>query len=122
MPASRSNSYDPRRSIASRDGTANFAKPLLFWAMRMRGLEPPRGFPHTDLNRARLPIPPHPRGGGIVASLGGSEPLLDGGDVPRDVALALVEAPLPVLEILQALFELVLAQVEVSLGARIAHA
>jgi hypothetical protein len=31
-------------------------------AMRMRGLEPPRGLPHTDLNRARLPIPPHPRG------------------------------------------------------------
>src|ERR1043166_7418666 len=30
--------------------------------MRMRGLEPPRGCPHTDLNRARLPIPPHPRG------------------------------------------------------------
>jgi len=30
--------------------------------MRMRGLEPPRGYPHTDLNRARLPIPPHPRG------------------------------------------------------------
>ena len=29
--------------------------------MRMRGIEPPRGFPHTDLNRARLPIPPHPR-------------------------------------------------------------
>ena len=27
----------------------------------MRGLEPPRGCPHTDLNRARLPIPPHPR-------------------------------------------------------------
>jgi hypothetical protein len=34
-------------------------------AMRMRGLEPPRGFPHTDLNRARLPIPPHPRGGEV---------------------------------------------------------
>jgi hypothetical protein len=33
----------------------------LVMAMRMRGLEPPRGFPHTDLNRARLPIPPHPR-------------------------------------------------------------
>ena len=32
--------------------------------MRMRGLEPPRGFPHTDLNRARLPIPPHPPGRG----------------------------------------------------------
>ena len=31
-------------------------------AMRMRGLEPPRGCPHTDLNRARLPVPPHPRG------------------------------------------------------------
>ncbi len=30
--------------------------------MRMRGLEPPRGRPHTDLNRARLPIPPHPPG------------------------------------------------------------
>ena len=31
--------------------------------MRMRGLEPPPGFPDTDLNRARLPIPPHPRAG-----------------------------------------------------------
>ncbi len=31
--------------------------------VRMRGLEPPRAFAHTDLNRARLPIPPHPRGG-----------------------------------------------------------
>jgi site-specific DNA recombinase len=31
--------------------------------VRMRGLEPPPGFPDTDLNRARLPIPPHPRGG-----------------------------------------------------------
>jgi magnesium transporter len=30
--------------------------------MRMRGLEPPRACAHTDLNRARLPIPPHPRG------------------------------------------------------------
>ena len=36
-------------------------------AMRMRGLEPPRGFPHTDLNRARLPIPPHPPGRPSVA-------------------------------------------------------
>ena len=35
--------------------------------MRMRGLEPPRPYGHTDLNRARLPIPPHPRGVGIVA-------------------------------------------------------
>ncbi len=30
--------------------------------VRMRGLEPPPGYPDTDLNRARLPIPPHPRG------------------------------------------------------------
>jgi site-specific DNA recombinase len=29
--------------------------------VRMRGLEPPPGYPDTDLNRARLPIPPHPR-------------------------------------------------------------
>ena len=37
--------------------------------MRMRGIEPPRGRPHTDLNRARLPIPPHPRGcSSIIAS------------------------------------------------------
>src|SRR4051812_12039706 len=35
--------------------------------MRMRGLEPPRAFAHTDLNRARLPIPPHPRGTRSVA-------------------------------------------------------
>lgn len=28
--------------------------------VRMRGLEPPRGCPHGDLNAARLPIPPHP--------------------------------------------------------------
>ena len=33
-------------------------------AMRMRGLEPPRPYGHTDLNRARLPIPPHPLVGG----------------------------------------------------------
>ena len=32
--------------------------------VRMRGLEPPRPEGHTDLNRARLPIPPHPRGQG----------------------------------------------------------
>jgi site-specific DNA recombinase len=31
--------------------------------VRMRGLEPPPGCPDTDLNRARLPIPPHPRAG-----------------------------------------------------------
>jgi hypothetical protein len=31
--------------------------------VRMRGLEPPPDCSDTDLNRARLPIPPHPRGG-----------------------------------------------------------
>jgi hypothetical protein len=30
--------------------------------MRLRGIEPPRAQAHTDLNRARLPIPPQPRG------------------------------------------------------------
>ena len=30
--------------------------------VRVKGLEPPWGEPHTDLNRTRLPIPPHPRG------------------------------------------------------------
>src|SRR5579875_2332942 len=30
--------------------------------MRLRGLEPPRAQAHTDLNRARLPIPPQPPG------------------------------------------------------------
>src|SRR5579863_8713604 len=34
--------------------------------VRMRGLEPPRPYGHTDLNRARLPIPPHPRAWGGV--------------------------------------------------------
>ena len=29
--------------------------------LRMRGLEPPRGYPHWHLKPARLPIPPHPR-------------------------------------------------------------
>jgi hypothetical protein len=33
--------------------------------MRMRGLEPPPSYLDTDLNRARLPIPPHPRGAGL---------------------------------------------------------
>src|SRR4249919_2398077 len=29
--------------------------------MRLRGVEPPRSCLHTDLNRARLPVPPQPR-------------------------------------------------------------
>ena len=30
-------------------------------AMRLKGVEPSRAFAHTDLNRARLPVPPQPR-------------------------------------------------------------
>ena len=30
-------------------------------AMRLKGVEPPRALAHTDLNRARLPVPPQPR-------------------------------------------------------------
>ncbi len=40
--------------------------------VRMRGLEPPQSYLHTDLNRARLPIPPHPRDGGATISYGRS--------------------------------------------------
>ena len=32
-----------------------------FQMVRARGLEPPWGCPHTDLNRTRLPIPPRPQ-------------------------------------------------------------
>ena len=35
--------------------------PLEHSVVRITGLEPARGFPHTDLNRTRLPIPPYPR-------------------------------------------------------------
>ena len=60
VPAAPSNSFahrDLRRLFPHRS-----RKPPEM-VMRMRGLEPPRAFAHTDLNRARLPIPPHPRGG-----------------------------------------------------------
>ena len=55
---------DTNRDVERRTDGAARKRPVLqdLYAMRMRGLEPPRGFPHTDLNRARLPIPPHPRG------------------------------------------------------------
>ena len=32
--------------------------------MRLKGVEPSRALAHTDLNRARLPVPPQPRGRG----------------------------------------------------------
>ena len=56
-------STDTRRGACPRGGPA----PAFEARMRMRGLEPPRGFPHTDLNRARLPIPPHPRATARIA-------------------------------------------------------
>src|SRR5215208_1629204 len=59
----------PERETTARQRTA--AVPTTrtpFLKMRMRGLEPPRPYGHTDLNRARLPIPPHPRARVIVAS------------------------------------------------------
>ena len=34
---------------------------VCFKVVRARGLEPPWGCPHTDLNRTRLPIPPRPQ-------------------------------------------------------------
>ena len=55
-----------RRVASFKPSTGRPARPKppisSHFAMRMRGLEPPPGFPDTDLNRARLPIPPHPRG------------------------------------------------------------
>jgi hypothetical protein len=56
------HAHDDAVDLAWTQATASSPKSLQNGAMRMRGLEPPRGFPHTDLNRARLPIPPHPRG------------------------------------------------------------
>jgi hypothetical protein len=50
LPSVPSASTD--RIVASRCNSA---------PMRLEGLEPPRAFAHTDLNRARRPIPPQPR-------------------------------------------------------------
>jgi hypothetical protein len=52
--AGRRAAKDPCRERESPAGAG------LSSQMRMRGLEPPRSYLHTDLNRARLPIPPHP--------------------------------------------------------------
>ena len=37
-----------------------------FLLVRIKGFEPPWSNPHTDLNRARLPIPPYPRNTYII--------------------------------------------------------
>ena len=68
--------------------------------MRMRGLEPPRPERHTDLNRARLPIPPHPRAPDSVAAVGprpsriarSGDGALKLADVAREVALRVGQA------------------------------
>jgi hypothetical protein len=52
--------------------------------MRMRGLEPPPGYPDTDLNRARLPIPPHPRAEPREDIAPGLEPSGSAADAYRD--------------------------------------
>jgi hypothetical protein len=42
--------------------------PVIVWSLSMvrsRGLEPPRELPHSDLNAARLPIPPRPHCPGL---------------------------------------------------------
>ncbi len=59
------------RNVGTSSRSRSAARPTpVPLGMRLRGLEPPRGFPHTDLNRARLPISPQPRGGWKVASGG----------------------------------------------------
>src|SRR5262249_47520928 len=147
--------------------------------VRMRGLEPPRPEGHTDLNRARLPIPPHPRAWDSVAGrprdfgrrdgreqtdaraeparpearhrkwrrgryirgrrtveprAGGNpgevfrsrpglgDRALELADVVREVALALGQAPLALLELLGELVELVLPQLELGAEAGLAEA
>jgi hypothetical protein len=78
----------------------------------MRGLEPPRPYGHTDLNRARLPIPPHPRAVAVYRRarllLRGAELLLDALDVLREIGLALGELRLTLLDLGQPHLELVL--------------
>ena len=96
-------------------------KPLEM-AMRMRGLEPPRPYGHTDLNRARLPIPPHPLAAVSVARprfcvLGGCEALLNGFDVAGEVGLALLEPRFALLELGETGLHLVLAQLQLGLAA-----
>jgi hypothetical protein len=57
---------EPDRPLVGAGSTTGFSSGGGFSSgslMRMRGLEPPPSYLDTDLNRARLPIPPHPRSG-----------------------------------------------------------
>ena len=51
-----------------------------FFTVREGGLEPPRRYQHTDLNRARLPIPPLAP---TIAARGANRTRLPQGDCPR---------------------------------------
>ncbi len=53
------------------DGSETRRDPKDLGALRKRGLEPPRPFGHWNLNPARLPVPPLPRGGSMYADRGG---------------------------------------------------
>ncbi len=46
-----------------KNGDQEMKKPPGKKVVRARGIEPPRGCPHMNLNHARLPIPPRARGG-----------------------------------------------------------
>lgn len=48
-----------RQQVTSDKNETTFR--LMIGKLRMRGVEPPRGCPHKDLNLARLPVPPHPQ-------------------------------------------------------------
>ena len=61
-------SLNPHLRLICAWGTEKQIRPARFiklaWCfkvVRARGLEPPWGCPHTDLNRTRLPIPPRPQ-------------------------------------------------------------
>lgn len=59
---------DPRRRTRPRSSDRG----LVAWVVREGGVEPPRPFGHTDLNRARLPIPP------LALEAGSGYPTADG--------------------------------------------
>src|SRR6266571_1677249 len=52
-----------KQVLANRAKRAAVLNPLIL--VRSRRLELPRSFPHSDLNAARLPIPPRPHAGGL---------------------------------------------------------
>ena len=68
--------WGPRPSSARRRGRRPHGRPTPSSMVRSRGLEPPRGYPHSDLNAARLPVPPRPlvEFGSVPAALNRGEP------------------------------------------------